>query len=477
MPPVAYLRPITRPVPAGPRRTHCRGRCLTEDLCLMQPSAWTTLSSGVCSTVSNATSSSQTKTPLLRLRARATSRPCALRPQCVLAWMSYSSLMRVWEASDPGDATRVLGRRAPALPLAVVSLAVVSLAITRAVDSDTCEGDVTRRCCRIRASRVHCRAALGIRGRVPNAPWDAGGPPCMHACDTARNNERGGERGVRPAGVRCRAAWAHGNLLAVCMVRRNVPVISLVMARVVENDAYGGGALATRIVNVAGVPAPVGCAVERRGGSGNVVPWDAVRPATRLMLLTLGRAAEDGRLSMIFRCFRARERCCVYASEDLPCAPPQLRPRGGAGTLERATSVLTDGEAWHLDAVLGEVRTSVEKAPESAPLRISVLGIGDVRGHCTRGVRGVHPRRRARDELHGEDRAPVEGLQDTRHLEYLRRLGRPSAKVATVPESEDDFEMVGEVAGTQKGKTLNVFDESVDPMHVDETQAPPPPPP
>jgi hypothetical protein len=29
------------------------------------------------------------------------------------------------------------------------------------------------------------------------------------------------------------------------MVRHSVPVISLVMARVVENDAYGGGALAT----------------------------------------------------------------------------------------------------------------------------------------------------------------------------------------------------------------------------------------
>jgi hypothetical protein len=29
------------------------------------------------------------------------------------------------------------------------------------------------------------------------------------------------------------------------MVRRSVPVISLVVTRVVENDAYSGGALAT----------------------------------------------------------------------------------------------------------------------------------------------------------------------------------------------------------------------------------------
>ncbi|KAJ7203709.1 hypothetical protein C8J57DRAFT_1407811 [Mycena rebaudengoi] len=56
-------------------------------------------------------------------------------------------------------------------------------------------GDVTRdrqRCCRIRASR-------GIGGCVPNVPWDTGGASCLDACDTARNNERGGERGVRAA--------------------------------------------------------------------------------------------------------------------------------------------------------------------------------------------------------------------------------------------------------------------------------------
>ncbi|KAJ7275119.1 hypothetical protein C8J57DRAFT_1313656, partial [Mycena rebaudengoi] len=67
-------------------------------------------------------------------------------------------------------------------------------------------GDVTRdrqRCCRIRASRVRCRAARGIGGCVPNVPWDTGGASCLNACDTARNNERGGERVVSP----CMRQW------------------------------------------------------------------------------------------------------------------------------------------------------------------------------------------------------------------------------------------------------------------------------
>ncbi|KAJ7742095.1 hypothetical protein B0H14DRAFT_3897789 [Mycena olivaceomarginata] len=104
----------------------------------------------------------------------------------------------VWEASGAGDATRYRdddvggrGRRAPALPLAVVSLAMMSLAITNAVDSQTCEGmgrGIASAAAVSAPVERRCRAALGIRGRVPNVQWDAGGPSCMHACDTARNN-------------------------------------------------------------------------------------------------------------------------------------------------------------------------------------------------------------------------------------------------------------------------------------------------
>jgi hypothetical protein len=151
--------------------------------------------------------------------------------------------------------------------------------------------------------------------------------------------------------------------------------------------------------------------------------------------------------------------------------------------LERPTSVfvLTDGEAWDLDAVLGEVRTAVEKAPESAPLRVSVLGIGNaVSTAMCEGIARV-----------GHGVCMLVGEQETSFTGKIARLlkasktpvisnisvdwGRPPAEVVTVPESEDDFEMVEAAAGTQKGKILNVFDESVDPMHVDETQAPPPP--
>ncbi|KAJ7882913.1 hypothetical protein B0H13DRAFT_2047354, partial [Mycena leptocephala] len=53
----------------------------TEVLCSMRPSAWATLSSSVCSTVSNATSSRSLS-----------SCPCTLRWQWVFAWMSCSSL-------------------------------------------------------------------------------------------------------------------------------------------------------------------------------------------------------------------------------------------------------------------------------------------------------------------------------------------------------------------------------------------------
>ncbi|KAJ7254891.1 hypothetical protein C8J57DRAFT_1518517 [Mycena rebaudengoi] len=51
------------PSRAGRWRTHRRGHCLTEVLCSIRPSAWATLSSNVCSTVSNATSSSQLLAP------------------------------------------------------------------------------------------------------------------------------------------------------------------------------------------------------------------------------------------------------------------------------------------------------------------------------------------------------------------------------------------------------------------------------
>ncbi|KAJ7873050.1 hypothetical protein B0H14DRAFT_3438485 [Mycena olivaceomarginata] len=203
-----------------------------------------------------------------------------------------------------------------------------------------------------------------------------------------------------------------------------------------------------RIVNVAGVPAPVGCAVGRCGGSVNGVPWDAGQAG----------AASDAS--------HAWARGGRWEAETYLALLRNCAHGGGAGTLERPTSVLTDGEAWDLDAVLGEVRTSVEKAPESAPLRVSVLGIGDaVSTAMCEGIARV-----------GHGVCMLVGEQETSFTGKIARLlkasktpvisnisvdwGRPPAEVVTVPESEDDFEMVEEAAGTQKGKTLNVFDES-----------------
>ncbi|KAJ7917079.1 hypothetical protein B0H13DRAFT_2657960 [Mycena leptocephala] len=51
------------PSRTGCRRTRRRGRCLPEVLCSMPPSAWATLSSSVCPTVSNAAGSSQPLAP------------------------------------------------------------------------------------------------------------------------------------------------------------------------------------------------------------------------------------------------------------------------------------------------------------------------------------------------------------------------------------------------------------------------------
>jgi hypothetical protein len=90
--------------------------------------------------------------------------------------------------------------------------------------------------------------------------------------------------------------------------------------------------------------------------------------------------------------------------------------------LERPTSVfvLTYGEVWDLDAVLGEVRTAVEKAPESAPLRVSVLWIGDA--VSTAMCEGIARVGHGVCILVGEQEtsftgkiARLEGLQDARH--------------------------------------------------------------
>ncbi|KAJ7131734.1 von Willebrand factor type A domain-containing protein, partial [Mycena crocata] len=122
-----------------------------------------------------------------------------------------------------------------------------------------------------------------------------------------------------------------------------------------------------------------------------------------------------------------------------------------ARKLDRPTSVfvLTDGEAWDLDAVFDEVKTAVAAAPGSAPLRVSVLGIGDsVSTAMCEGIARV-----------GNGTCLFVGEQETSFTGKVARMlkaaktpvisnisvdwGR-SFEIAKVPEPENDFEMVDE---------------------------------
>ncbi|KAJ7735611.1 vault protein inter-alpha-trypsin domain-containing protein [Mycena maculata] len=155
-----------------------------------------------------------------------------------------------------------------------------------------------------------------------------------------------------------------------------------------------------------------------------------------------------------------------------------------ARTRGRPTSVLvlTDGQVWDLGAVLGSVKTAVAAAPDGAPLRVSVLGIGDaVSTAMCEGIARV-----------GNGTCMFVGEQETGFTGKIARLlkaarapvisnisvdwGRPQAAAESV-KPDDDFEMVEELETPAPRKTtLNVFDETVDPTHIDETDVPAPPP-
>ncbi|KAJ6476291.1 von Willebrand factor type A domain-containing protein, partial [Mycena sanguinolenta] len=152
--------------------------------------------------------------------------------------------------------------------------------------------------------------------------------------------------------------------------------------------------------------------------------------------------------------------------------------------------VLTDGDAWDLDRVLGEVKGAVEKAPKDAYVRVSVLGIGN--SASTAMCEGMARVGNGVCMMVGEEETSFTG-KIARMLKAAKAppisdisvdWGRPSSEAKAkekeaTPSDDDDFEMVEEVG--EKGKktekkTLNIFDESVDDlMQVDPTPAPPPP--
>ncbi|KAJ6476337.1 von Willebrand factor type A domain-containing protein [Mycena sanguinolenta] len=149
--------------------------------------------------------------------------------------------------------------------------------------------------------------------------------------------------------------------------------------------------------------------------------------------------------------------------------------------------VLTDGDAWALDRVLGEVRGAVEKAPKDAYVRVSVLGIGN--SASTAMCEGMARVGNGVCMMVGEEETSFTG-KIARMLKAAKMppisdisvdWGQPPSKEKEAsPSDYDDFEIVEAI--TEKGKepekkTLNIFDESIDdPMQIDSTPAPPPPP-
>ncbi|KAJ7484341.1 vault protein inter-alpha-trypsin domain-containing protein [Mycena latifolia] len=153
-----------------------------------------------------------------------------------------------------------------------------------------------------------------------------------------------------------------------------------------------------------------------------------------------------------------------------------------ARKLDRPTNVfvLTDGEAWDLDAVLDSAKTAVAAAPENAALRVSVLGIGDsVSTAMCEGIARVgHGTCMFVSEKEASFTGKVARLLKAARTPPISNIsvdwGRPLAEVGNA-QPEDEFEMIEEADGAEQ-KILNIFDEAVDPLHVDDTPAPPPAP-
>ncbi|KAJ6468132.1 von Willebrand factor type A domain-containing protein [Mycena vitilis] len=147
---------------------------------------------------------------------------------------------------------------------------------------------------------------------------------------------------------------------------------------------------------------------------------------------------------------------------------------------DRPTSVLvlTDGDAWDLDGVLDTVKRAVEDAPEGAPLRVSVLGIGNAvsTAMCEGIARVGHGSVMLVDEQETSFAGKVARLLRAARTPVISNItvdwGRAVEAVKVPVESRDDDEIVKEAPNTEN-KTLNVFDVNVDPTLLDRTKVPP----
>ncbi|KAJ7147390.1 von Willebrand factor type A domain-containing protein [Mycena filopes] len=143
--------------------------------------------------------------------------------------------------------------------------------------------------------------------------------------------------------------------------------------------------------------------------------------------------------------------------------------------------VLTDGDAWDVEGVLEEVKSAVAAAPAEAYLRVSVLGIGNSASTamCEGMARvGNGTCMMVEEEetsftgkiariLKAAKTPPVSNIQVDWGPEAVEHAVEPKE------DNDDEFELVEDTS--EKKKTLNIYDEGVDPMQIDTKPAPPAP--
>ncbi|KAJ7737920.1 hypothetical protein DFH07DRAFT_966336 [Mycena maculata] len=145
-----------------------------------------------------------------------------------------------------------------------------------------------------------------------------------------------------------------------------------------------------------------------------------------------------------------------------------------------AVFVLTDGKAWDLDGVFNEVKGAVARATTQAYLRVSVLGIGkSVSTAMCEGI--VHE-----TTFTGKIARMLKAARMPLISDIRVDWGVP---IVDGVDKDDSFVMIardenGNGSGNQKGKekekenkktTLNIFDDTVDPIQVNTEPAPQPP--
>ncbi|KAJ6476269.1 von Willebrand factor type A domain-containing protein, partial [Mycena sanguinolenta] len=144
--------------------------------------------------------------------------------------------------------------------------------------------------------------------------------------------------------------------------------------------------------------------------------------------------------------------------------------------------LLTDGEAWDLDGVFKEVKDAVAKAPPQAYLRVFVLGIGNSAstamcegiarlGHGTCMMVGEQ------ESFTGKIARMLKAARTPLITDISVDWGVQSVE-AEAAEEDDAFVMVAheETADVKgKDKELSLFDETADPLQMDNQPAPPAP--